>query len=389
MVTSPIVDLGFGHSSVKTSLDDCYVACIIAAFWFSISNATSGDSIDTDYDIRVQYLGLLLCSASELELLGGTYSVQRLHRIGYVEVAREALILANLRTNCRNGTLWELECSNSQIDVGTCHDSSLALIQLVTQLQQFFAPDLEESLVHLWRNHLKAEARTSVGDLAPSTPQVHSSSANVKSRALVIGLMDEIREDAFLSDGSRTCQYDSESNEESFLGEKLSGSVPLLGLESSQATFIRKGYFPEFIEGYFICRLCIALLPLRLYLRQRQLESLISFFGNEDPSQDWSSGVQNNLVGSELLPQNAHSGSMQNAIDDEALLPYFQKFDIKPFSVRVDYTPQPVELAALGGGKYVELVNLVPRKGYIWQQVLTIPCCKSCKYSTFSVASAM
>ncbi|XP_030450461.2 autophagy-related protein 2 [Syzygium oleosum] len=596
MVTSQIVDLGFSQSSVKSSLDSCYVACIIAASCFSISNATSGDSIDTDYNIRVQDLGLLLCSASELELLSGTYSVQHLHKIGYVKVAWEALVLANLRTNCRNGTLWELECSNSHIDVETCHDSTLALMQLVTQLQQLFAPDLEESLVHLqsrWdnvqkeqeRNHLKAEVRTSVGDLAPSTPQVHSSSANAKSQALVTGLMDEIREDAFLSDESRTCQFDSESNEESFLGEKcdfdtaapetisedllVSGSVPLVGLESSQASFIQNGYLPEFIEGYCISdlrplselstgrdlsgaivkhsseiaenvnagrgdggwyrenslrirenhiadicevssikqsaeskpcspssedtnnsrklvgqvtvkntnvrwrmfagadwdnskvtdehsgkncprdtaiclelalcgiecqydiypvggfgvsklsfsvqdvnlydrskdaplrlvlgyynskdhpressskalkldleavrpdplipleeyRLCIALLPLLLHLHQRQLDFLISFFGNEDPPQDWSSGVQNNLGGSEVLPQNAQSGSMRNAIVDEALLPYFQKFDIKPFSVRVDYTPQHVDLAALGGGKYVELVNLVPWKG--------------------------
>ncbi|KAF8013693.1 hypothetical protein BT93_I1529 [Corymbia citriodora subsp. variegata] len=596
MFTSQNVDLGFSHSSVQSSLDNCHVACIIAASCFSVSNATSGDSIDTDHNIRVQDLGLLLCSASELQLLGGTYSAQHLHKIGYVKVAREALVRAKLRTNCRNGTLWELECSDSHIDVETCRDSTLALIQLVTQLQQLFAPDLEESLVHLqsrWdnvqkeqeRNHLKTEVRTSFGDLAPSTPEVHTSSANLKNQASVFGLMDEIREDAFPSNESKTCQYYSESNEESFLGEKcdfdmaapetssqdllVSGSVPLVGLESSQASFIQKGYFPEFIEGYCISdlcplselsagrdlsgnivkhtsgtgenvnagrgdggwyrenslrilenhiadtceissversaeskpcstssddthipeklvgqvtvknvnvrwrmyagadwdnfkvtdehsgktcrrdtaiclelaltgiecqydiypvggfcvsklsfslqdvhlydgskdaplrlvlghynskdhpressskafkldleavrpdplipleeyRLCIALLPLRLHLHQRQLDFFISFFGNEDLPQDWSSGVQNNLDGSEVLPQNAQSGSMRNAIVDEALLPYFQKFDIRPFSVRVDYIPQRVDLAALGGGKYVELVNLVPWKG--------------------------
>lgn len=596
MLTSQNVDLGFSHSSVKSSLENHYVACIIAASCFSISNATSGESIDSDHDIRVQDLGLLLCSASELQLLGGTYSVQNLREIGFVKVAQEALVLANLRTNCSNGTLWELECSNSQIVVETCRDSTLALIQLVTQLSQLFAPDLEESLVHLqsrWdnvqkeqeRNHLKAEVRTSVGDLAPSTPEAHSSSANAESQALMIGLMDEICEDAFSSDESKTCQYDSESNEDSFLGEKcdfdtaapetlsqdllVSGSVPLVGLESSQASFIQKGYFPEFIEGYCISdlcplselsagrdlsgnsvkctigtgenvnagrgdsgwyrdnslrildnhmvdiceisstkqsaeskrcstssedtdipgklvgqvtvrninviwrmfagadwdnskvtdehsgktcwrdtriclelalsgiecqydiypvggfcvsklsfslqdvhlydrskdaplrqvlgyhnskdhpressskafkldleavrpdplipleeyRLCIALLPLRLHLHQRQLDFLVSFFGNEDLSQDWSSGVQNDLGGSEVLPQNAQCAPMWNAVVDEALLPYFQKFDIKPFSVRVDYIPQRVDLAALGGGKYVELVNLVPWKG--------------------------
>lgn len=80
---------------------------------------------------------------------------------------------------------------------------------------------MEESLVHIQlfhmqsrvddvlkeqeRNHLEAEVRTSLRDVAPSTPQVPSSSANAKSQALVIGSMDGIREDAFLSDEGRTC----------------------------------------------------------------------------------------------------------------------------------------------------------------------------------------
>lgn len=41
---------------------------------------------------------------------------------------------------------------------------------------------------------------------------------------------------------------------------------------------------------------------------------------------------------------------------------FFQKFDIQPIVVRVDYSPSRVDLAALRGGKYVELVNLVPWK---------------------------
>lgn len=41
---------------------------------------------------------------------------------------------------------------------------------------------------------------------------------------------------------------------------------------------------------------------------------------------------------------------------------HLQKFDIWPVSVRVDYSPHHVDLAALTGGKYAELVNLVPWK---------------------------
>lgn len=40
----------------------------------------------------------------------------------------------------------------------------------------------------------------------------------------------------------------------------------------------------------------------------------------------------------------------------------FQKFDIWPVVVRVDYSPHHVDLTALGSGKYVELVNLFPWK---------------------------
>lgn len=40
----------------------------------------------------------------------------------------------------------------------------------------------------------------------------------------------------------------------------------------------------------------------------------------------------------------------------------FQKFDVWPVLVRVDYSPRRVDLAALRGGNYVELVNLVPWK---------------------------
>lgn len=41
---------------------------------------------------------------------------------------------------------------------------------------------------------------------------------------------------------------------------------------------------------------------------------------------------------------------------------HLQKLDMWPVSVRVDYSPHHVDLAALTGGKYAELVNLVPWK---------------------------
>lgn len=41
---------------------------------------------------------------------------------------------------------------------------------------------------------------------------------------------------------------------------------------------------------------------------------------------------------------------------------HFQNFDVWPVFIRVDYIPRCVDLAALRGGKYAELVNLVPWK---------------------------
>jgi autophagy-related protein 2 len=209
--------------------------------------------------------------------------------MGYAKVAHEALFEAILRTDCKNGLLWELECSKSHIYVETCHDTTYGLIRLAAQFQQLFAPDLEESVVHLqnrWnsvrqaqeRNKLNDEGGISNHDCVPSTSQVHDPTADTKSKLGVAGLMDEICEDAFHLHGTQACQLDSNGSEihvsldESLLGEACSlsvetpdffsddlsydGSVPLAGLESSQTTFLQSGSFPEFIEGYYLPDLC-------------------------------------------------------------------------------------------------------------------------------------
>ncbi|KAF5444049.1 hypothetical protein F2P56_036553, partial [Juglans regia] len=570
------------------------VACLLAASSFNVSNSTMANSIGNECKIRVQDLGLLLCTVSEPNNLDGTYSVEHLHKVGYVRVAREALIEVILRNNCKNGLLWEVECSKSHIYVETCHDTTSGLIHLASQLQQLFAPDLEESVVHLqarWDNVQKAqerknyngETRTVSGESGPSTSEVHTASEDAISEPGLVGLMDEICEDAFQFDNYHTYQFDSSEShicvslDESLLRdacslnvetpERLSHdlsfnrSVPELGLESSQTSFLEEGNFPEFIEGYClselrplselsigrqsmpelpkcrsmnaeheglgkgnsgwygdtylsivenhiaesseqsgvkqfveaklpfidntkhddigkvtgrvllknidvrwrmyagsdwhdsrddgehyakyhgrdktVClelslsgmefqydifpiggvhvsklslsiqdfhlydrsrdapwklvlgynsskdhpressskalkldleavrpdplipleeyRLRIAFLPILLHLHQSQLDFLINFFGAKNSSVDQSPDCHEEPDGSKLL----HGHTIAN----EAFLPYFQKFDIWPVLVRVDYSPHHVDLAALRSGKYVELVNLVPWKG--------------------------
>ncbi|KAL1534637.1 autophagy-related protein 2-like isoform X1 [Salvia divinorum] len=102
-------------------------------------------------------------------------------------------------------------------------------------------------------------------------------------------------------------------------------------------------------------RLRIALLPLLLHLHQRQLEFFISFFGGKNSPGESSSSTP--------LDSFEKSDNVEGrGINEEAFLPYFQKFDMWPMLVRVDYIPCHVDLTALRGGKYVELLNLLPWK---------------------------
>ncbi|OWM79230.1 hypothetical protein CDL15_Pgr003402 [Punica granatum] len=264
---------------VEGAVAEDYVACLLAASSLDLSTAVG--TVD-DYSIRVQDLGLLLCSASELELLDGTYDAQHLCKLGYVKVAHEALVEAKVRTNSQSEMPWQLECSDSQIDVETCGDTTMGLIKLATQLQQLLAPDVEESLVHLqtrWNNLQKGDDIDSsygliVGECDANlvNPQVRTTSASLANEPVKMCLMDEIREDAFLvgevqigQDYSESqlsampeesllvdaCQYYSESPEVvSSPSLSFGGRMPLGGSECCQAPELQNDFFPEFIEGY-------------------------------------------------------------------------------------------------------------------------------------------
>ncbi|KAG6711411.1 hypothetical protein I3842_05G052000 [Carya illinoinensis] len=279
-----VLDPKFYSSSAKGKecVAEEYVACLLAASSFNLSNSSVKNSIDTEYKIQVQDLGLLLRTVSEPHILGGTYNVEHLHEVGYVRVAWEALIEVILRTNCKNGLLWEVECSKSHIYVETCHDTTSGLIRLASQLQQLFAPDVEESVVHLqarWNNIQKAqekndfndETSTLGGDSVPSTSRMCTASVDTKSEPGLVGLMDEICEDAFQFNSNGIYQFDSSESHicvslnESLLGDScglnvetteisshdlsINESMPVVGLESSQTSFLEEDYFPEFIKG--------------------------------------------------------------------------------------------------------------------------------------------
>ncbi|XWS62890.1 hypothetical protein CRYUN_Cryun06bG0049400 [Craigia yunnanensis] len=263
-VHSEVLDSESASSNAKK---DMSVACLLAASSFSLSNPPLADSLDNEYKISIQDLGLLLRAFSDSDKLGGTYSAEQLNHGGYVKVAWEALIEAVVKTNCNNGLLWEVGCSKSQIYMETCHDTTSGLIRLAAQLQQLFAPNVEESIVHLqtrWNNFQQAQQRNDEKsrvlscDCGPSTSQTHTANVDLEGKCGVVGLMDEICEDAFHLDGNETFQFNSSESqfhlplEESVAenacslsfenAEMFSHDLPVngIGLESSQTSFLQK-----------------------------------------------------------------------------------------------------------------------------------------------------
>ncbi|GLT37479.1 hypothetical protein SLA2020_117940 [Shorea laevis] len=533
-----------GSSDAKEGMVEPHVACLLAASSLNLSNTFAADFRGNEYKIRVQDLGLLLSAVSEHEKLIGIYGVQHLHETGYVKVAHEALVEVVLKTNSENGPQWELECSKSQIYVETCHDTTNGLACLSAQLQKLFAPDVEESVVHLqtrWNNVQQAQqgnvfidkSGISNCDYAPSTSQIYSANMETESNSGGVGLMDEISEDAFLLNGSHTCQFESslsqshssidesvneetcslsfddaeilswdlsvndvdpesgnggwygdaplrivenhisEASERASLnqildGERSSGDYKIIdtivkvigcvrlkninvrwrmyagsdwhesiknsdcstNIHGRDRTVVERTVVLELVLSGVECqydvfpagvvsvsklslsvqdlhlydmslvapwklvlgcynskdhpressskafrleleavrpdplipleeyRLCIAFLPMLLHLHQSQLDFLISFFGEKILSTEQSLGS---------LPEPSLSVRSNNLaghiIVEEALLPYFQKIDIRPILIRVDYSPHHVDIGALKSGRYAELMNIVPWKG--------------------------
>jgi autophagy-related protein 2 len=93
------------------------------------------------------------------------------------------------------------------------------------------------------------------------------------------------------------------------------------------------------------CEVTMQLVPMRCILDQRAISFIRAFFHNEydekDESKKWSAGLH-------LVPP-----------------PRFRSFCVKPWKLKVDYTPQKLDLAALREGSFVELVNISPIDGMV------------------------
>ncbi|CAA7392036.1 unnamed protein product [Spirodela intermedia] len=191
------------------------MACLLAAASLSLYSQAIGNATSSDYNIRLQDIGLLVCEKSGSKNETDGYSVNYLLESNYVKIAKEALVNAVLRTNCENGLLWELEFSDSHISMGTCYDTTSGLVRLAAQLQQLFAPDVADALVHLqsrWDSVKQTgdeNGGTSAMNCSPSVLASHEKPSINGENSAHTGIMDGILDNAFCWQGIQTREVDS------------------------------------------------------------------------------------------------------------------------------------------------------------------------------------
>lgn len=211
------------------------VSCILAASALRLSIKTKPNTDNKKYTILLEDIGLLLLDLSERRNNKHAYDAESLHSEGYVKIAGEAMMNLEVEMNSQDNLLWKVTCTEGNICLDTCHDTTAALIRLVVQLQQLFAPDYEESAVHLQtrRDTGKQVDSLEVNDENfDETLQIYRSSVvfpankeysdiNHTSETTSVGLMDVIVENAFCSGDPATLKNekapDSTVNGQSYL----------------------------------------------------------------------------------------------------------------------------------------------------------------------------
>ncbi|XP_038972268.1 autophagy-related protein 2-like isoform X2 [Phoenix dactylifera] len=238
-IKDPIIANGVSkreHSCSTESNEEIereYVACLLAAASLSLSNYTKANSSTVNYNIQLQDAGLLICESTGTRKGSDGYHVGCLQEIGYVKVSQIALVEAVLRSK---GLHWEIECSESHISLDTCHDTAYGLLHLVAQLQQLYAPDVEDALMHLqsrWNTIQQAQEDCSSNDVADNSESTavglgfEKSSPASGEGCVSVGLLDEILENAFYINGeyrSPSGHCDIQSNvslDEYVLGDRF------------------------------------------------------------------------------------------------------------------------------------------------------------------------
>ncbi|AQK83594.1 Retrovirus-related Pol polyprotein LINE-1 [Zea mays] len=187
----------FKHSTLSAgAADRKFFSCLLAASSFKLHNKSASASAATDFDIQLRDLGVLISQSSGSTNGTCSYGVDYLRQAGYTKVVQNTFIEASLRLD---SSFWKLEISDSQFDIGTCHDTTYGLIGLGSQLQQLYGPDMQDALDHLqsrWNSVQQANKQNMAADASDkseSSLEILVDSGDYQSD----GLLDDIIENAF------------------------------------------------------------------------------------------------------------------------------------------------------------------------------------------------
>ncbi|RZS00135.1 hypothetical protein BHM03_00029786 [Ensete ventricosum] len=194
----PGLDHNF-HVEHNKEKDEGYTACLLAAASFSLSVHTKSDPT-TNYDIHIKDIGLLISeSFGSITDIDG-YCISYLQKAQYSKVAQVSLLQAILRIR---GIFWEIECEESHIDLESCHDTTSGLFRLIAQLQQLYAPDVEDALIHLqsrWDTVQQTDMDQNTSYLADpvssNSMDLGSGLSTSNKECQAYGLLDDILENA-------------------------------------------------------------------------------------------------------------------------------------------------------------------------------------------------
>ncbi|CAN6201834.1 unnamed protein product [Urochloa humidicola] len=232
-------------------------SCILAASSFKLHNKSSPASSATDFDIQLRDLGVLLSESSGSKNVTCGYGVDYLRQAGYAKVAQNTLIEASLGID---SSFWKLEISDSQFDIGTCHDTTYGLIRLGSQLQQLYGPDMRDALDHLqsrWNSVQQANKQNlaaDASDKSESSLEIMTDSGDCQSD----GLLDDIIENAFYTEDymandfweSNCCH--SVSSSETDDGFELNTSTSLSVTDVTQVPLRQDSCPDQIIDSYYM-----------------------------------------------------------------------------------------------------------------------------------------
>lgn len=134
------------------------VACVLAAAAVRISSGAGLHVNQEQYDVKLRDIALHVLDLEFKKQAQFTYSTDSMQQTGFVQVAKETSMGVTVRIGGEDSQKWEVECGNNEICFDTCHDTTAACERLVAQLQQLFAPPLQQQSVQIKMHKMEVKA---------------------------------------------------------------------------------------------------------------------------------------------------------------------------------------------------------------------------------------